>query len=107
MRIVPGRSHFRILAFVHFCILALMASTKAQPKVTLVGLTPRAVEAKIGKPDEIDTLADSDEVYWTYKTQYGELSVHFQNGLVIGLAPEDFPLEKILKSPQPLRSPDP
>lgn len=80
---------------------------KAQPKVTLIGLTTRAVETKIGKPDEIDTLADSDEVYWTYKTTYGELSVHFQNGLVISFSPEDFPLEKIQKSPQPLRSRDP
>jgi hypothetical protein len=99
MRIVPARSHLRILAFLHFYIFALMASPKAQPKMTLVGLTPRAVESKIGKPDEIDTLADSDEVYWTYKTKYGELSVHFLNGLVISFTPEEFPLEKILKSP--------
>ena len=106
MRIVPGRSHLRILAFLHFCILALIASPNAQPKATLIGLTPRAVESKIGKPDEIDALADSDEVYWTYKTKYGELSVHFENGLVISFSPEEFPLEKILKSPQPLRSRD-
>jgi hypothetical protein len=92
---------FRILAFLHFCVLALLVSASAaQPtKPTLIGLTPRAVEAKIGKPDEIDALADSDEVYWTYKSTYGELSVHFQNGLVIGFTPEDFPLDKILKSP--------
>jgi hypothetical protein len=75
-----------------------MVSPKAEPKVTLIGLTPRAVETKIGKPDEVDTLADSDEVYWTYKTSYGVLTVHFQNSLVIGFAPENFPLEKILKS---------
>lgn len=100
MRASRTRAIIRILVFLHFCILVLAAAAapKAQSKVTLVGLTPQAVEAKIGKPDEVDVLADSDEIYWTYKTPHGVLSVHFQNHLVIGFSPEDFPVDKILKS---------
>ena len=82
----------------HFCILAFLLSAEAQQKLTLVGLRPQQVEAKIGAPDEKDVLADSDEAYWTYKTPHGVLTVHFQNGLVVSFTPEDFPLEKIEKS---------
>jgi hypothetical protein len=106
----------RTFAFLHFCIpfqaprrraiaawivpvVCAIAAIRVtgQQKVTLIGLQPPAVEAKIGAPHEKDVLADSDEVYWTYKTPHGVLSVHFQNGLVVSYSPEDFPLEKIVK----------
>jgi hypothetical protein len=69
----------------------------AADKVLLTGLDPAAVEKKIGAPDEKDELADSDEIYWIYRTAFGILSVHFQNRAVIGITPEDFPIERILK----------
>lgn len=68
-----------------------------QDAVSLIGLEPAAVEKKIGPPDEKDELADSDEIYWIYKTPFGTLSVHFQNHAVVGISPENFPIEKILK----------
>lgn len=74
-----------------------LAAAIGQDSATLIGLDPAAVERKIGAPQAKDELADSDEMYWIYRTPEGELSVHFQNRLVIGYTPEDFPLEKILK----------
>lgn len=76
--------------------LALLSNRTGQ-KVTLIGLDPAGVERRIGLPDEKDELAGSDEVYWTYRTKRGTLSVHFQNQIVVGYSPEDFPLEQILK----------
>lgn len=85
-----------------FVALALACATaqgsRPPTKATLIGLDPAAVEAKIGKPDEKDELADSDEAYWIYKTKAGTLTVHFQNHVVISYTPEDFPLEQIWKS---------
>jgi hypothetical protein len=75
----------------------VLSANVQQEKVTLIGLEPAAVERKIGVPDEKDELADSDEIYWIYKTTHGVLSVHFQNHLVVSYSPEDFPLEKIVK----------
>jgi hypothetical protein len=82
-------------------VRAAYLSVHAQPKVTLIGLRPPQVEAKFGAPDEKDVLPDSDEAYWTYKTSHGELTVHFQNSVVVGYSPEDFPLETIVKSAGP------
>jgi hypothetical protein len=74
-----------------------LSAVSAQQKVTLIGLEPAVVEQKIGPPDDKDELADSDEVYWIYKTAFGTLSIHFQNHVVVSYSPEDFPLEKIVK----------
>jgi hypothetical protein len=78
--------------------LTLVAITaSAQSRVKLDGLDAAAVERKIGPPAEKEELADSNEVYWIYKTRSGTLSVHFQNSVVVDINPPDFPVETILK----------
>jgi hypothetical protein len=74
-----------------------LRSPPAQGRVKLDGLDAAAVERKIGPPSEKEELADSNEVYWIYKTGSGTLSVHFQNSVVIDINPADFPVETILK----------
>lgn len=87
------------LAFTVTIAAGAAQSDRDRPRVSLIGLDQAKVEAMIGKPDETDTLADSGEVFWVYKTKAGTLTVHFQNGTVVDIAPEDFPLETILKRP--------
>jgi hypothetical protein len=84
-------------------VLATTGSTDRTPadRATIVGLDAGEVEKRIGVPDERNELADSDEVYWIYKTKAGTLSIHFQNAVVVDIDPADFPLEKILKSIKP------
>ena len=72
-------------------------SSEPQDRANLQGLDPAGVKERIGPPDEIDEHGESDEFYWIYHTKVGELSVHFQNGYVIGIDPRDFPVAKILK----------
>lgn len=78
-------------------LVLLAMSVRPHAAFTLVGLTPAQVEDAIGRPDDRRDLADSDESYWSYSTRYGTLSVHFENGLVVSIAPDDFPVEKILE----------
>ena len=79
-------------------IVVAGAQAPAKPdRAKLVGLDTVEVEQRIGKPSEKDELADSNEVYWTYKTKAGTLSVHFQNGVVLDIDPADFPVDAILK----------
>jgi len=72
-------------------------SSQPQDRANLQGLDPAGVKERIGPPDEIDEHGESDEVYWMYNTKAGTLSVHFQNGYVIGIDPRDFPVAAILK----------
>jgi hypothetical protein len=72
-------------------------SSEPQDRANLQGLDPAGVKERIGPPDEIDEHGESDELYWIYNTKEGTLSVHFQNGYVIGIDPRDFPVAKILK----------
>lgn len=72
-------------------------SSEPQDRANLQGLDPAGVKARIGPPDEIDEHGESDELFWIYNTKEGTLSVHFQNGYVIGIDPRDFPVAKILK----------
>lgn len=74
-----------------------MQSSEPQDRANLQGLDPAGVKARIGPPDEIDEHGESDELFWIYNTKEGTLSVHFQNGYVIGIDPRDFPVAKILK----------
>ena len=74
------------------------AQDRTKPdRAKLVGLDSAAVEARIGPPTEKDELADSNEMYWIYKTPAGTLTVHFQNAQVVDIDPVDFPVEAILK----------
>jgi hypothetical protein len=77
-------------------LLLALAGT-GQKRVTLVGLDAAAVEKRIGAPVEKEELADSNEMYWIYKTKSGTLSVHFQNAVVVDIDPADFPVDTILK----------
>lgn len=74
------------------------AQDRTKPdRAKLVGLDAAAVEARIGPPTEKNDLADSNEMYWIYKTPAGTLTVHFQNAQVVDIDPADFPVEAILK----------
>ena len=66
-------------------------------RAKLVGLDSAEVEARIGAPTEKNELADSNEMFWIYRTKAGTLSVHFENGVVVDIDPADFPVETILK----------
>ncbi|MGH9145001.1 MAG: hypothetical protein ACRD2I_28010 [Vicinamibacterales bacterium] len=103
---MPERTAILVIAILMLDVAALAGCwtpTRAfqdRPKgerATLVGLTYAQVEARIGRPDDKNELADSNEAYWIYRTKAGTLSVHFENAIVVDIDPADFPVGTILE----------